>query len=140
MSFRVDRPPVVLDASVAIASALQQRSEAPKALGRWAEEERMTLVPTTFWSEAANGLLVGNRIDPVAVRGHLEDLSALGVEAADRGLPGVIEAVELAVRHGLTVYDALYLQLALDVDGTLATLDGELADAAQREGVQLETI
>jgi predicted nucleic acid-binding protein len=41
----------------------------------------------------------------------------------------------LAERHGLTVWDALYLQLALDVDGEFATLDGDLIRAARAEEV-----
>ena len=56
---------------------------------------------------------------------------------ADRGLGGMFEAIELADRHQLTVYDAAYLQLVLDVDGTLATLDADLARAARSEGVAL---
>ena len=62
-------------------------------------------------------------------------LFAAGVEVADRGLPGVFDAVELAARHGLTVYDAVYLQLVLELDGELATLDRALARAARAEGV-----
>ncbi len=43
----------------------------------------------------------------------------------------------LARRHGLTVYDAAYLELALREGIDLATLDTELADAARAEGVSL---
>lgn len=60
-----------------------------------------------------------------------------GFQVADRGLGGLEGSVELADRHGLTVYDAAYLDLALDVDGELATLDGELRKAAEAEGVPL---
>lgn len=140
MSFAFDRPPVVLDASVAIASALQQLPQTAAALERWAEEARTRLVPATFWSETADGLLVGNRVDRNAVRGHLADLSDLGLEVADRGLAGVLETIDLAERHRLTIYDALYLYLALDTDATLATYDGKLARAARAEGVELEPL
>jgi predicted nucleic acid-binding protein len=37
----------------------------------------------------------------------------------------------------LTVYDATYLWLAVDVDGELATFDRALVRAAQAEGVGL---
>lgn len=66
---------------------------------------------------------------------RLERLCATGVETADRGLPGLLGAVELADRHRLTVYDALCLDLAVDVDGELATLDRDLARAAASEGL-----
>jgi predicted nucleic acid-binding protein len=43
----------------------------------------------------------------------------------------------LADRHRLTVYDATYLELALRLSLPLATLDDELRNAAQLEGVPL---
>lgn len=41
----------------------------------------------------------------------------------------------LAVKHGLTSYDACYLQLALDRAVPLATADRRLAAAARSEGL-----
>ena len=46
-------------------------------------------------------------------------------------------ALALAERHRLSVYDATYLWLAIDVDGELATFDRDLARAAAAEGVPL---
>jgi predicted nucleic acid-binding protein len=43
----------------------------------------------------------------------------------------------LARRHGLTVYDASYLELAERSAAPLATLDVTLARAAQRENISL---
>ncbi|MCO6441660.1 MAG: type II toxin-antitoxin system VapC family toxin [Nitrococcus mobilis] len=40
----------------------------------------------------------------------------------------------LAREHGLTAYDATYLELALRVGAVLATFDGKLADAMRRAG------
>jgi hypothetical protein len=42
-------------------------------------------------------------------------------------------------RHGLTVCDALHLQLALDVDGELALLNVVLCRTATAEGVAVLT-
>jgi predicted nucleic acid-binding protein len=47
------------------------------------------------------------------------------------------KTLELADRHRLTVYDATYLELALRLSLPLATLDDELRNAAQLEGVPL---
>ena len=58
-----------------------------------------------------------------------------GIDLVDRGVPALVEAVDLAERHGLTVYDAAYLQLALDCEAEIATLDGALARAAAAEGL-----
>ena len=41
------------------------------------------------------------------------------------------DAFALAVRHGLTAYDAAYLHLAMTLRAPLATLDRQLAAAAQ---------
>ena len=42
--------------------------------------------------------------------------------------------LELAREHGLTVYDAYYLELALRERAALATLDDDLRAAARRAG------
>ena len=57
------------------------------------------------------------------------------MDLIDRGFVGLSEAVELASRHSLSLYDAAYLALAVDLEGELATLDRALAAAATAEGV-----
>ena len=44
---------------------------------------------------------------------------------------------ELAAAHGLTAYDASYLELALRTNSPLATFDSALIHAAQAEGVPI---
>ena len=46
-------------------------------------------------------------------------------------------ALHLAERHGLSVYDAAYLDIASRRKIPLATLDRELRDAASDEEIQL---
>lgn len=48
-----------------------------------------------------------------------------------------LAVVALARRHRLTVYDALYLDLALREGAALATRDRRLAEAAVAEGIAL---
>ena len=43
----------------------------------------------------------------------------------------------LARKHGLSAYDALYLELALHKEADLATADRALAAAARAEGVRV---
>ena len=97
------------------------------------------LVPAHFWSEIANALLLGAHLSAFDASRRLERFAATGLEVADRGAAGVQDALGLAEQHRLTVYDALYLQLALDVDGELATLDRPLAAAARATGVVVRT-
>jgi predicted nucleic acid-binding protein len=68
---------------------------------------------------------------------RIDQLYSAGIEFADTDRRRLIETVELAERHGLTIYDALYLQLAIDIDGELATLDKELQRAAIAEDIVL---
>jgi predicted nucleic acid-binding protein len=57
------------------------------------------------------------------------------VDVADRGIAGLVDATDLAARHGLSVYDAAYLALAIDADGELAIGDRSLARAARSEQI-----
>src|ERR1051326_7156917 len=134
MSFGSSPPPVVVDASAAIEFLGGDADWMGRFVG-WAKTERMLLTPAHFLAEVANGELKGRRLGAQTIIADLDRLSAAGVESAGRGLVGLRRAIELADDHGLTVYDALYLQLAIDVDGELATLDGDLSTAARAEGV-----
>lgn len=46
----------------------------------------------------------------------------------------LVELVDLAETHGITTYDAAYLELAMRLDRALATQDEVLAKAAKRLG------
>jgi predicted nucleic acid-binding protein len=97
----------------------------------------MRLAPVHFRSEVGNVLLRGSDLPPGEVPLRLLRLAQSGVETTDRGWYGVAQAVQLADRHGLSVYDALYLQLALDLEAPLATVDRALANAALAEGLEV---
>ncbi len=104
--------------------------------------ERLTsvaaVVPALWWFEVRN-LLVANerrgRIDPVGTANFLGDLAKLPI-TADRD-PDSSNLLTLAREHGLTVYDAAYLELALRLALPLATLDRALAATATAAGVAL---
>lgn len=127
---------VVIDASVAVELLAGSDTWAERWAG-WLEAGTLLLVPGHFGIEVANALLRGLGLTEADVAASLGRLWATGIEAADRGLQGLVGAVELAQRHGLTAYDAAYLDLALDVEGELATLDSALRKAGEAEGVVL---
>lgn len=137
MTFSIAPAPVVVDASVAVDLAIGEREETPDAVRAWIAEGRMLLAPAAAWTEIGHAIL--RRLDGDAIRAtrRLEQVEAAGLQTADRGPAGVRAAMVLAERHGLAVYDASYLWLAIDVDGALATHDRELARAALAEGVAL---
>jgi predicted nucleic acid-binding protein len=130
---------VVVDASVAI-PFLQGDADWRARWEGWIVSGDLVLVPPHFPAEVANGLLRGTTIKSTHhVIALVRELYASGFEVADRGLRGIEGAIRLADDHGLSVYDAAYLDLAIDVDGELATDDRQLRAAAEGEGVPLLT-
>lgn len=136
MTFTATAAPVVVDASVAVGSVTDE-PPAIEALRAWSRAAVPLLAPPMLWMEIANALIWGKRFSPVDVSAILLALRRSGIEIADRGADGLDAALVLAGRHRLTVYDATYLWLAIDVDGELATFDRALARAAAAEGVPL---
>jgi predicted nucleic acid-binding protein len=63
----------------------------------------------------------------------LEAVAGFGIVLDAR--PVEARVLALARGHGLTVCDALYLELALRREAALMTLDAALARAAEAEGV-----
>jgi predicted nucleic acid-binding protein len=125
---------VVVDASVAVEVLAGNEAWLERWTG-WAATDAMLLAPTQLHAEVANALLRGARLPATEVTTAMTRLAGALVETVDRGTDGLLEAIVLADRHGLTVYDALYLQLAIEVEAELATLDHALARAAEAEGV-----
>ena len=96
------------------------------------------IVPTLFWFEIRNALVVAERRKRISVQrttAFLSDLALLPFTVDE--FPREASVLELARRRSLTVYDAAYLELAQRRDIVLATLDDALISAARREGVTL---
>lgn len=94
------------------------------------------LVPPIWNFEVRNALLVGmrkGRIDQADISAKLTDLSRLPIDVDPT--PNHDRTLELAIQHGLTQYDASYLELAIRHRAPLLTLDKALAKAADNEEV-----
>ncbi len=130
---------IVVDASVAV-DVIDGVAGWPDRWQVWRVADAQLLAPHHLRLEVANAFLRGTRREPGArVIRRVQLLFETGVDLVDRGLPGLLETVELAERHGLTVYDAAYLQLALDCDAEIATQDPALGKAAAAEGLVVHT-
>lgn len=137
MTFTQGLRAVVVDASAAI-PFLQGDPEWRERWTGWTSSGDFVLAPPHFPVEVANGLLRGTSIKSAdRVIELVRELYQTGLEIADRGLRGIESAIRLAAAHDLTVYDAAYLDLAIDVDGALASSDRKLRAAAIAEGVPL---
>ena len=129
----------VLDCSVTMAWIF--RDEATEATDRLREAllDTRAFVPALWPIETANALLATTRRGRVAqdewpgIRAHLD---ALPIEvdpvSASRTWSA---ALDLADAHALSVYDAMYLELAVRMQMPLATLDRALLGAARSAGV-----
>ncbi len=128
----------VVDASITAAWLLPDETfaAADAAYARLPDED--ALVPGLWWFEMRNIFLSNERrgrIDAVGSNRALALLAGLPMQfdhAADSG-----NIMALARKHGLTAYDAAYLELALRTGAALATLDKALERAARAEGVPL---
>jgi predicted nucleic acid-binding protein len=127
----------VLDASITLAWAFQEVDPAAsEARERLRHEEGV--VPSLWWFEVRNGLIMGERrrlLTEQRTGRFLRDLARAAIIVD--GIPDETAVLTLARRQRLTVYDAAYLELALREALPLATLDQALASAAQAEGVDV---
>ncbi len=126
---------IVIDASVALSWLFEDELDdfATQSAERVMRET--ALVPAIFPAEVANALLFAARKARVAesdVRGALDRIAELPIRVASTGLT-LAEEMELAQRHGLTIYDAMYLALAKRHRTALYTRDNALLRAARAE-------
>jgi predicted nucleic acid-binding protein len=131
----------VLDNSVALAWCFEDE----QTLGVMALLDRVTefgaVAPQLWPIEALNGLLTAER------RGRIDGSLRRRLAGFLRELPVMIDdetasrmwtsTIRLAETHGLTAYDAAYLELALRLGLPLATQDEALIAAAQATGTSL---
>jgi predicted nucleic acid-binding protein len=127
--------PFVVDASVAGSWVLpdENHAEAVEALQRLKTDE--AYAPSLLWFELRNLLLASERrgrISPAQTAAALNFIQALPLRL-DRE-PDSDMTFQLARAHGLTVYDAAYLELSIRRNIPLITLDKALAEAARRAG------
>ena len=99
------------------------------------------VVPAHWPTEISNGILMAlrrKRIQPGRSELFWDELAILPIEIEPPLSPINAKAVlALCEKHGLTVYDAAYLELAKRKGLPLATLDSALLKAAPLEGVSL---
>ncbi len=130
---------LVIDSSIALAWFLPDESN-PLADRILTEvTQGAAHVPPLFPVEFGNGLVMAvrrRRIDHAYRRRTFERIADLDLITDREGGDQVwMDAVELADVHGLTLYDSMYLELALRIGLPLATLDKRLARAALETGV-----
>jgi predicted nucleic acid-binding protein len=98
-------------------------------------------VPVLWLYEVVSVLAKAQRSGSITAdkaHGFLEDIRSLDITVDDEGFGHIFGDVHrLAVQHGLSGYDAAYLELAIRENLPLATLDEDLQKAARTAGVEL---
>ncbi|MCY4531251.1 MAG: type II toxin-antitoxin system VapC family toxin [Gammaproteobacteria bacterium] len=128
----------VLDASVALAWFLddEQALQADNVRARLIPER--AYVPQLWHLEVRNGLIIAERRGRLSATRTNECLEAIKRLPIQTDSEAVLDTVvSFARMHNLSVYDAVYLELAKRRDAALASLDGALLRAAASEGVEL---
>jgi predicted nucleic acid-binding protein len=102
------------------------------------DQQTVIYIPELFFYETYNAAIQAHRQKELSAQ-NLSDLTTLidslhliPVSLALESFQ--IQCCELAMRHSLSVYDAAYLQIAINKHAPLVTLDKTLRKAAEKEG------
>lgn len=132
---------IVLDASLIIALILREDNvEAHAAIYDVLYDEPVS-VPAHWPAEIANSLWANQRRGRISSDGlntiveHLFRFKPR-VDSAP-SLNRFVSLVQFAKRENLTAYDAIYVQLALTLNASLATMDAEMRACAKRLSIPL---
>jgi predicted nucleic acid-binding protein len=134
----------VMDASATIAGLSPDEANAAyqQLVERVIAEDVAVAVPTLWCYEVANILTLKLRKNKISAAAHDDAMQCvrdfqLSIDPMSPEMATFGTAVVLARRHGLTVYDASYLELALRLNVPLASLDGDLVQAARQNRVAI---
>jgi predicted nucleic acid-binding protein len=131
----------IVDASVALSWYFRdEESELSERLFAMTDDHQL-LVPPHWFSEVANGMRMGEMRGRCSEDDAPSFIALLGRMryAIDRLAPFAQfdMILPLAREHALTVYDAIYLHLAMSSRAPMATFDKRLASAAREVGVEV---
>lgn len=131
---------VVVDASVAIAIVRAELNwqQAAAVMARWTRSGVRIAVPSHFWLEVTNSLIRRHTMSGADALEGIHGLDQFDLETVHIDRPMLISAIDLAERHRLTTYDAIYLALADAIDGVLLTFDEALRAAAGTRAVGVD--
>ena len=132
----------VLDASVVLTWCFPDENAAMAQHVAGMFKRGDNAVTPSFWPhEVLNALLVGEkrkRISKELVRSFLDDLATLPIVLEQFPAGVVFDRIQhISREHGLTAYDAAYLDLALDSGLPIATLDEDLMRACKKARARL---
>ncbi len=127
---------LVIDVSVAVKWFLPKRDEdlvdqAMELLARYRDAKLRFLVPDLFWAEFGNvmwkAVRVGRCTREIA-KDSIAEIKTLGLPTVPSQIL-IEQALSLALSFNRSVYDSLYVALAMESAAQLVTADEKLANA-----------
>jgi predicted nucleic acid-binding protein len=131
---------VIIDCSITMSWCFADEATPATSDVRDRLADEAALVPTHWFLEVANVLAMAerkNRISAADSTQFVQLLSALDIQSAQAFGAATFEKVLLLCSHRLTSYDAAYLDLALQTQLPLASLDDDLRAAATQLGISI---
>ena len=134
----------VIDASLALQWFLEDEADRNYSLAilrGLADNE--AVVPILWYYEIGNGLIMAHRRKRITFQQlteFLNRLDRLPIRSSQQGPAAIYKLPTLAQAHGLTNYDAAYLEVAMRLHLPLATNDKSLKQAARAANVTLVRI
>jgi predicted nucleic acid-binding protein len=132
-----------VDASVVLTWCFPDESsqKAVEVSERIAGGDRIS-VPAFWRHEILSALLMGERrkrLSPELTSAFIEDLNRLPVDLDEPPTAALVfeTTQDLCRKHGLTPYDAAYLEIAMRTRCALATVDHDLRRAAVAENLSV---
>jgi predicted nucleic acid-binding protein len=127
---------IVVDSSVAVKWFLSetQSAEALNILGGFMSDDLSLLAPDFIYAELGNVMwqrVRRNMLSAVDAQEFVSKISNLRF-ALTSSSDLLVDACELAIAHGRSVYDSLYLALSLRENCALVTADIKFADAVSK--------
>jgi len=135
------RDEFVLDCSVALSWCFLDEQDEYAVAVLNSLTKSTAIVPAIWPSEVTNGLLMAERrkrSSEADTTQWISSFAALPIEVDSRAAPDYfLSVVPLARAHGLTSYDASYLEVAMRRNLPFSTMDERLRSAATAVGVKL---
>ena len=131
---------VVVDAGVATMWFVPER-HSDRAAPLLAPEYQL-VAPDLIRIEVRSAVLKAIRRDEMTLEDGEEALGTLLPAAVStlRSEDHIETAFDIAQRHGGSIYDAIYIALALSLDAPISTNDVEMAATARKAGVEASMI
>ena len=129
---------IVLDASVTVSWLLEDEMDPRAVLASERVVRDGALVPQLWHLEVRNALVAAERRGRTSADALDERMRVLRSLPVMTDMEPDLDAVSTIARvHGLSIYDAVYVELARRHDTAVATLDDRLGQAAVAEGLSL---